>query len=104
MLYPVCVGKEEMKEIKQIIKDQLARLPEISSLPTSSLGEDYKGKVTTVQLIPASFFTDFASNSNFTRLNPSPYFFITLTLPSVFYRLDRTDQSGDSIFKYFNIK
>lgn len=48
MLYPIRVGKEEMKEIKQIIKDQLGRLPEISSLTTSSLGEYYKDKETTI--------------------------------------------------------
>lgn len=71
---------------------------------TSGLGEHYRDKETAVQPIPASFFTVFASNSNSTRLNPAPYFFVTSTLPSVFYRLDTTDQTGDSIFKYFYIK
>lgn len=106
MLYPVCVGKEEMKEIKQIIQDQLDRLPEISLLTTSSSGQYYKDKETTVQPIPSSFFTVFASKSNSTRLNPTSrtYFFITSAPPSVLYQLDRTDQSGDSTFKYFNIK
>lgn len=76
MLYPVCVGKEETKEIKQIIKDQLARLPGISSLTTSSLGQYYKDKETIVQPIPSSFFTVFASKSNSTRLKPTPYLFL----------------------------
>lgn len=89
MLYPACVGKEKTKQIKQIINYQLARLPEISSLTNSSLGEYCKDKETADQPIPACFFTVFASNSNFTRLNPCPYFFITSTPTSVFYRLDK---------------
>lgn len=70
MLYPVWVGKEKLNEIKQIRKDQLARLPEISSLTTSGLGEYHKDKETIVQHIPTSFFTVSASNSNSTRFNP----------------------------------